>query len=184
VALRRSDLDLDAASVSITRTLVEMGAGRVEWGPPKSRASKRTVAFPRALVPVFVEHLSLYAGPDPSDLVFTGPKGAVLRRSNFRAAVEWAAAVASLGRPGLHFHDLRHTGNTLASRVPGTSLRDLMDRMGHDSSRAAMIYLHGSQGADRAVADGLPVEPDGDDTAEEGHGEGTDGQTEGEPPSV
>jgi integrase len=41
--------------------------------------------------------------------------------------------------PGLHFHDLRHSGNTLAA-ASGASLRDLMQRMGHDSVRAAMIY--------------------------------------------
>jgi len=38
----------------------------------------------------------------------------------------------------LHFHDLRHTGNTLAAS-DGESLRELMDRMGHDSVRAAMM---------------------------------------------
>jgi len=38
----------------------------------------------------------------------------------------------------LHFHDLRHTGNTLAART-GTSLRDLMARMGHDSPQAALL---------------------------------------------
>ena len=53
---------------------------------------------------------------------------------------------------------LRHTGNDLASKVPGTTIRDLMSRMGHDSTRAAMIYLHGSPGADRLIADALPVE--------------------------
>lgn len=168
-ALRRCDLDLVAGTVEVRRTLVEMGAGQVEWGPPKSRAGYRTVAFPCSLVPVLAAHLDRYAGQEPSDLVFSGPKGAVLRRSNFRAAVRWSEAVAAIGRPGLHFHDLRHTGNTLASRVPGTSLRDLMDRMGHDSPRAAMIYMHGAQGADRAVADGLPVDLGG----EEGHAEGT-----------
>ena len=30
--------------------------------------------------------------------------------------------------------------------------------MGHDTTRAAMIYLHGSAGADRVIADALPVE--------------------------
>ena len=30
---------------------------------------------------------------------------------------------------------LRHTGNDLASKVPGTTIRDLMSRMGHDSTR-------------------------------------------------
>jgi integrase len=47
--------------------------------------------------------------------------------------------VAAIGAPGLHFHDLRHTGNTLAA-AGGASLRDVMDRMGHDSVRAAMMY--------------------------------------------
>jgi integrase len=57
--------------------------------------------------------------------------------------------------PGLHFHDLRHTGNYLAAQVPGTTVRDLMQRMGHDNERVAMIYLHATQGADRRIADAL-----------------------------
>ncbi|GAA1802048.1 hypothetical protein GCM10009835_20930 [Planosporangium flavigriseum] len=48
-----------------------------------------------------------------------------------RPSQPWPATVAELGRPGLHFHDLRHTGNTLAAATE-TSLRDLMARMGHD----------------------------------------------------
>ena len=52
--------------------------------------------------------------------------------------------------PGLHFHDLRHTGNQFAANS-GAGLRDLMARMGHDSERAAMIYQHEARGADRAI---------------------------------
>jgi len=33
-----------------------------------------------------------------------------------------------------------------------------MARMGHDNERAAMIYLHRTQGADRRIADALPVD--------------------------
>ena len=51
---------------------------------------------------------------------------------------------------GLHFHDLRHTGNQFAARS-GAGLRDLMARMGHDSERAAMIYQHEAQGADKTI---------------------------------
>jgi integrase len=51
----------------------------------------------------------------------------------------WPYAVESIGMPGLHFHDLRHTGNQFAAHS-GAGLRDLMARMGHDSERAAMIY--------------------------------------------
>ena len=61
-------------------------------------------------------------------LVFTTPSGAPIRRGSFNKLVNWRDAVASIGMPGLHFHDLRHTGNMLAaaSRV---STRDLMSRM-------------------------------------------------------
>jgi len=53
--------------------------------------------------------------------------------------------------PGLHFHDLRHTGNTLAAQA-GASLADLKARMGHDSARAAMIYQHATSEADHKIA--------------------------------
>jgi integrase len=68
--------------------------------------------------------------------------------------VKWRKVVGEIGAPGLHFHDLRHTGNTFAAQT-GTSLRDLMARMGHDNPRAALIYQHATSGADRAVAAAL-----------------------------
>ena len=51
-------------------------------------------------------------------------------------------------------HDLRHTGNMLAADT-GANLRELMERMGHASTRAALIYLHKKAGRDKAIADGL-----------------------------
>jgi integrase len=63
-------------------------------------------------------------------------------------------AVASLRMSGLHFHDLRHTGNQFAGNS-GAGLRDLMARMGHDSERAAMIYQHVARGADKAITDAI-----------------------------
>jgi integrase len=117
---------------------------------------------PARAVPLLRQHLAEYVGPGPDELVFTGPTGARLRRNNFGKLAHWSAAVAAAGTPGPHFHDLRHTGNALAAQVPGTTIRDLMGRMGHDSVRAALIYLHGSPGADRIIADVLPVEFDGD----------------------
>ncbi|HUZ38370.1 MAG TPA: hypothetical protein VMV17_18760 [Streptosporangiaceae bacterium] len=51
----------------------------------------------------------------------------------------------------MHFHDLRHTGNVLAAGT-GATLRELMDRMGHSSVRAAMIYMHGSDARQHEIA--------------------------------
>ena len=62
--------------------------------------------------------------------------------------------MAAVGATGLYFHDLRHSGNLLAA-ASGASLRDLMNRMGHDSMRAALIYQHATQKADRKIAQAL-----------------------------
>jgi integrase len=75
----------------------------------------------------------------------------LLWRGNFNKLVDWPAAVRKIGAPGPHFHDLRHTGNTLAAATC-PSLRDLMARMGHDSPVAALIYQHATSEADRAIA--------------------------------
>jgi integrase len=54
----------------------------------------------------------------------------------------------------IQFHDLRHTGNQLAADA-GAGLRELMDRMGHSTTRAALLYLHGSDEHQHAVADAM-----------------------------
>lgn len=175
-ALQRADLDLPAARVRVHRVHVELRARGLVEGRTKSKASTRTVAFPAALVPLLRRHLSEYVGLEPAALLFTGPKGAPLRRSNFHSLVKWPKALADIGAPELHFHDLRHTGNSYAAKVPGTTIRELMTRMGHDSTRAALIYLHSESGADRIIADAMPVDPSiaglhGDDQAPDGEDE-------------
>jgi hypothetical protein len=58
-----------------------------------------------------------------------------------RAWVKDRPVVERDGTPlpdGLHFHDLRHTANGFASNV--ASLKELMARMGHSTTRAALIY--------------------------------------------
>ena len=66
----------------------------------------------------------------------------------------WPYAARSVGAAGLHFHDLRHTGNA-STASSGAGLRDLMARMGHGSERAAMIYQHEARGADQAITDAI-----------------------------
>jgi len=79
----------------------------------------------------------------------------LLRRQNFRQRV-WLPALSKAGLPAVHFHHLRHTGNNLTAAA-GANLRELMARMGHSSTRAALIYLHSTADRQREIADALGV---------------------------
>ena len=152
-ALRRADIDLGARTVRVARSLTELQGGGLTFGPPKSEAGTRTVGFPDLISPVLRWHLACFTQDGEDHLIFTGPNGAPLRRGNFRRRV-WLKALAVADLPRIHFHDLRHTGNNLTANA-GASLRELMARMGHSSTRAAMIYLHSTDERQREIADAL-----------------------------
>jgi integrase len=151
--LRRCDIDLAACTVRVTRQLVTVRGGGFAFGPPKSRAGKRIVPIPDVIAPVLQWHLTCFAQDGDEGLVFTSPTGMPLRHSNFWRRV-WQPALKKAGLSSVHFHDLRHTGNTLAASA-GASLRELMARMGHDSERAALVYLHNSDARQHQIADSL-----------------------------
>ncbi|WP_431903040.1 tyrosine-type recombinase/integrase [Nonomuraea sp. bgisy101] len=154
IALRRGSLDLTARTVTVREQLLELDGGTMQLGPPKSRAGRRTVAIPSVIIPALIEHLATYVDEPDDAFVFLGKRGAFLRGGNFRREAKWAEALKEMGLQGLHFHDLRHTGNTLAAQS-GASIADLKARMGHDSDRAALIYQHATRDADQKIADAL-----------------------------
>jgi integrase len=155
IALQRCDVDLSAGTVRVRQAFVEHRGTGLILGPPKSRAGVRTVALPKAALPLLKQHMDTHVGKTADAFVFTGEAGRTIWRGSFNKLVKWSEAVAAIGAAGLHFHDLRHTGNTLASRAPGASLRDIMARMGHDSPRAALIYQHTNREADHGIADAM-----------------------------
>jgi integrase len=148
-ALSPDDIDTDACTVRIVRQIDYLPGGGHSFGPPKSRADRRVVSFPDLIAPELRKHLD---GLDsPTALVFTSPRGAPLRHSNFYRRA-WMPALKAVGLEGVHLHDLRHTGNQFSADA-GANIRELMERMGHDSTRAALIYLHSSAERQRAIAD-------------------------------
>jgi len=149
-ALPRYCVDTDAGIISVRVSVVELARGPLVTGPPKSAAGNRAVTIPAFLLPDVAAHLDTFTAADPRALVFTGPQGAQLRRSNFSRP--WNKATTAAGLDGFHFHDLRHTGNVLAGEA-GATHRELMDRMGHASTRAALIYQHRTTQRDKIIVD-------------------------------
>lgn len=119
LALRRRHVVLDGGALVRVRTSLAEVDGKLVEGPPKSAAGRRDVAIPAAIVPDLQVHLDEWSEDGAEGRVFVGPLGATPRRGNFQA--KWRQAIDKAGVPGLHFHDLRHTGNTLAAE--GASLR-------------------------------------------------------------
>jgi integrase len=136
--LRRSRVDLLRGTVRVAEILTEV-AGRLHFGPPKTRAGRRTVSLPRVVTRELAAHLA--DGGEPTDHVFTAPQGGTLRIVAFRNRI-WRPATDAAGLAGLRIHDLRHTAVALwiaagaspkevAVRAGHTSVSFTLDRYGH-----------------------------------------------------
>lgn len=155
IALRRRDIDPGTMIVVVSRRVAQMRNGEMSIGPTKSEAGVRTVALPKFLAEELAGHLAEFAESGKDGLLFVGKRGGVLRRGNFHRETDWTKAVAKAGLPeGFHFHDLRHTGNQMAAEA-GATTRELMQRMGHGTARAALIYQHATSARDRQIAEEL-----------------------------
>jgi integrase len=126
--LRRERVDPLRGTVEVAEIMTEV-AGRLQVGPPKTRASRRTVGLPRAVVDALAEHLA--PGGQPADFVFTSPQGGPLRVATFRYRI-WRPATKKAGLEGLRIHDLRHTAVALWIAA-GASPKEVAVRAGHSS---------------------------------------------------
>ncbi len=150
-ALRRKDVDQLHQLIRLERTADHSG-GTVSFGPPKTAAGVRSIAYPSSIAADLNDHLARYVAGDADSLLFTGEKGGPLRLCVLQPA--WDAARRSVGRPDLHLHDLRHASATWAA-VVGATTKELMARLGHASPAAALRYQHATTDRDRVIADAL-----------------------------
>lgn len=149
--LRRGRVDLLRGTVDVAEIVVEV-RGHLHTGPPKTRAGRRTVGLPRAVV----EELAAHMGPvGPADAyVFTADRGDVLRTSNFRTKV-WLPAVRAAGLEPLRPHDLRHTAVALWIAA-GANPKEVAVRAGHTSVPFTLDrYGHLFEGHDAELRDRL-----------------------------
>lgn len=105
----------------------------------KSNAGMRDVAIPPHLIPMLRAHIALYSIPGPDGLVFPDTEGSHMHHGSMYKVFK--RAPKAIGRPDLRFHDLRHTGATMAAQA-GATMRELMDRLGHSTPQAPLIYQH------------------------------------------
>lgn len=146
--LRAGDVDAMTGILRVRRGVVWVG-GKAVVKTPKSVAGIRDVAVPPHVLTPLLAHLE---GKAPKALLFPAAGGGHLPPSSLRTY--WVPAVTSAGRPDLRFHDLRHTGATLAAGA-GATLAELMARLGHSTPSAALRYQHAAAGRDRIIADRL-----------------------------
>ena len=151
-ALTRTDIGSDCATVTVDKAVTYRRREYV-CGPTKTVESNRTVTVPPHLRPVIAEHLARFTGRVRTALLFQDPAtGGFYAEGRFRGP--FFNARESIGQPDLHFHDLRHFGGVMAA-LTGATTREVMDRLGHTTTTAAMRYQHVAAGRADTLADRL-----------------------------
>lgn len=141
LGLRWSDLDLEAGTLRITRTLIttdvqRKGSPGMAWGTPKTAKGRRTVALDPATVTAVRAHrkrqleerLALGSDYQDQDLVICEADGTPIHPKTISYQFGKAARAARL--PPIRLHDLRHTHATLALKA-GVHPRIVQERLGH-----------------------------------------------------
>ena len=154
--LRRRDLiiNTDAKGIPVDGTLTITRA--VVWPEPDTPVVKspkslaREVAIPPHILAPLLVHLDEYAAPGDDGLLFPAVESGGHMKHGALYKVYRRARQAA-GRPDLRWHDLRHTGATLAAQA-GATLAELMNRLGHSTVGAALIYQHAAAGRDAEIA--------------------------------
>lgn len=176
VALRRTDIDLERGIVHVRHGVTRV-KGTKTIGKPKTRESVRDVAMPAIVTEALREHLAnlpitggrlglVFPGRDGQPLApsaLYGRSARVERRggkSFTKAAYGFYAARDAIGRPELHWHDLRRTAATLGAQS-GATVREMQHRLGHSTPTMALHYQAATAERDRAIADRLTQMVDG-----------------------
>lgn len=152
--LQRRDVDPLGSKVHIRRQIQRLADGTITELPPK-QSSARTVALPPQVMQTLVDHLDHHVATEAEALVFTTSSGGPMHRRHL--SEKWRTACEVVRKSdrslpdGLRFHDLRGTGATLAT-AQGASLVEVMARLGHSTTAAAMRYQHATADRDEAIA--------------------------------
>jgi integrase len=127
--------------VNIERS-VTLVNGTFVQGPPKSKASKRTMTVPPELNSAIESHLNQNVGPDPDSLFFPSASGTYIRNDVFRRNWDRALVRGGLNLKNFTPHCLRHFAATNFVNDAGANIAELQAFLGDSSVEAAMRYLN------------------------------------------
>jgi integrase len=135
--LRWADVDLNQRTIVIDQQRIAYGR-TVAVGPPKTAASRRTIALDRTTVRILREHLrgqqaelaAVGTAWQESGYVFTSPSGTPLHPDYLTR--RFHRLVQDSGLPPVRLHDLRHGAASLAHSA-GADLKTVQEQLGHTS---------------------------------------------------
>ena len=150
LALRWADVDLDAGTVRIARSLGLVG-GELHWKAPKSEAGARTIVLGPSVVAELRRHRSeqlerrLIFGPAyraDLDLVVAKIDGGPIRPDYCSAAFRELVRKAELPA-SVHVHTLRHSAGSFLAAA-GVPPSDIAAQLGHKDggALALRVYVH------------------------------------------
>ena len=149
LGLRWSDVDIEAARVTIGQAMQRYVGVGLQAAAPKTEQSRRVLNLPQVCIRALRSRRArqaeerLAAGPawQENGLIFTTPIGTPIDPRNlhrrFKALLKMAGLPAAT-----RFHDLRHACATYLLGE-GLSLRTISDLLGHSSiSVTSDVYAH------------------------------------------
>jgi integrase len=160
LAVRWSDVDLEASTLTVRRSLEETRAG-LRFKEPKSRSAIRTLDLPPLLVDALRSHraqqakqrLALGRVWHDEQLVCPAADGSPWRPNSLTPA--FRMLIRRLDLPCVRFHDLRHTHASLLLRQ-GVHPKIVSERLGHSGVGITLdTYTHLLPGMQREAADRL-----------------------------
>jgi integrase len=148
LGLQWPDVDLQAGTISIRRSLSAVPAGEPEFSEPKTDRSRRTIQLPPDALAALQVQKDRQAwdrqklGEDYTDygLVFATALGTALMKRNVIRSFKTALARAGLPI-AIRIHDLRHAHATVM-RKAGVDMKTVSERLGHSSIAITAERVH------------------------------------------
>lgn len=170
LGLSWTDVDLERGTLTVRRQLTEV-SGKLSLQEPKTERARRTVDLPGFVVEALREHEERMRAEKHllTDLllVFVGPEGKPLRKSNLRRR----SFVPLLKRAGIRrvrVHDIRHTAASLML-LEGVHPKVVQERLGHANIGITLgIYSHVLPRLGKEAAEKMDALLNHEDRVEEG----------------